>query len=159
MSRKSRIRKDYRKKHFPELDKKYSVPKTGATANTTNYCIELDKLIKSMDIIILTESKKQIAADSRSSKKSTIQKKEYLQMLRDIRATRGKEFISSNCVSKIENAKLLETKEIISGELKIYEADVLEASSKESKNLLLIGGAVLLAALAIIIKVSTKGKK
>ena len=153
MSRKSRIRSDYRKRNFSKLDKKYSVPKGN---DQVNYCIELDALIKSLEVIASNEHKKQLRENNRPSKRSTIEKGEYLQILRDILKARELEFTNTKCVAKIENAKLLETKAIATAGFKDYEEDVLEASDKERTKLFVIGGVVLLAGLLIILKVTKK---
>ena len=154
MSRQSRIRVDYRKSN--KLGEKWSVPKP--SGENLDYCKELDNMIKQLEITILNEHNKQLTWNARPSARETIEANEMLLVLRDILKARQITFNKTSCVAKLENAKLLETKAIATAGFKDYETDVLSGTNKESKQLFIIGGVVLLLALGIILY-STKKKK
>lgn len=162
MSRKSRIRKEYRKKNFNKLNAEYQVcsffdcTKDENVSGSVPYCIALDKLITSLNTIIANEAAKQLAADARPSKRSTIEKAEKLQILRDIRKARELAFTEMSCPSKIDDAEFLETKDIILDGFDDIDEDVFSEGNKQTNTLFFIGAGVLLTALTITLILTRK---
>jgi len=149
VGRKQSIRNDYRRDNYKRIDNKYKVISL-QTKKTPDFCKRLDNLIQELRLIIEAEAKKQIQEDNRPSKRSTIERGEYLTILRDVLKARELEFLNSSCEAIIENEKLLETRDIATAEFEKYDADVFQASDKISMNYFIIGGVVMICAVAII---------
>jgi len=116
------------------------------TPKTNNYCKDADLFIKELDVRIAQYTKDKIG----SNNVRKIIAGGWLPILNPIRADLQVKFVQEDCAHKLEIKKAQETAGIIGTEVAKYEDDVLAGSGKESKQLFIIGGVVLLVALGII---------
>jgi hypothetical protein len=146
MSRRGRIRDNYRNKVYPKLYNEYSV---GTITNQTDECYALKNLLKSLDLIILNYSKKNWG---RASKKSNIEGEHHLVLLKEIRKIREGEFGSKKCNITISNSQILDVKEIINTESKEYNLDIKKEDKPKKYIYYGIGVSIMLAGMFIILK-------
>jgi len=140
------IYKNIKKQIKPQVIKPYPV---------VTDCTELDKQIKLLDIAIADAHRKELTEGNKAKEFGF---KATAELLSEVRGQRQASFVNGSCALAIENIKAQETAKIIGSEVGKYEDDVLSGSGKESKQLFMIGGVVLLVALGIIL-MATKKKK
>jgi hypothetical protein len=106
-------------------------------------CIQLDEGISKIRDEIISETKKVL------EKKGS---KAYLEMLESYKNTLENKFINSDCRSKIENKRLVESGKLITTQAIKQEENVLKKNEKEQYIYIGLGSLVLLVGLYLIIK-------